>query len=62
MDIHKAGGGINFSVEETKKATEATLYQSLVERLKCFSKTGIISHNTLIIGPIFSNFIQLDIS
>jgi hypothetical protein len=40
MDIHKAGGGINFSVEETKKATEATLYESLVKRLTNFSKTG----------------------
>jgi hypothetical protein len=40
MDIHKAGGGINFSVEETKKATEATLYDSLIKRLTNFSKSG----------------------
>lgn len=40
MDIHKAGGGINYSVEETKKATEDVLYDSLVKRLENFSKTG----------------------
>jgi len=40
MDIHKAGGGINYSVEETKKANEAVLFDSLVKRLENFSKTG----------------------
>jgi imidazolonepropionase len=45
MDIHKAGGGINFSVEETKKATEDKLYESLVKRLTNFSKTGKSIYN-----------------
>lgn len=33
MDIHKAGGGIGFTVEHTRKATEAELLESLLGRL-----------------------------
>ena len=40
MDIHKAGGGINFSVQHTKNASEEVLYQSLEDRLMSFSKSG----------------------
>ncbi|XP_064632778.1 probable imidazolonepropionase [Lineus longissimus] len=33
MDVHKAGGGINFTVERTKAATEEQLFTSFRERL-----------------------------
>ncbi|KAK7102020.1 probable imidazolonepropionase [Littorina saxatilis] len=33
MDVHKAGGGIYFTVEHTRGATEDTLYELLKERL-----------------------------
>jgi len=40
MMIHEAGGGIHFSVEHTRKATEQQLYDSLINRLESFKKTG----------------------
>lgn len=40
MDIHKAGGGINYSVQHTKNASEEALYQSLEDRLMSFVKSG----------------------
>lgn len=40
MEIHKTGGGINFTVEHTKNASENTLYNSLKERLNNFTRTG----------------------
>ncbi len=40
MDVHKAGGGINFTVEHVRKATEDELYESLLERLKRMVKCG----------------------
>ncbi len=40
MDIHKAGGGINFTVRHTKEASEDQLYESLLQRLGNFSKSG----------------------
>ncbi len=40
MDIHKAGGGIHFTVEHTKNASEEKLYESLKNRLASFTKTG----------------------
>ena len=42
MMIHEAGGGIHFSVEHTRKATEQQLYDSLINRLESFKKTGLI--------------------
>lgn len=41
MDIHKAGGGIHFTVRHTKNATEDQLYKSLIDRLNNFSKSGM---------------------
>lgn len=40
MEIHKAGGGINFTVEHTKKASEEVLEESLNKRLYEAMKTG----------------------
>lgn len=40
MEIHQAGGGINFTVEHTKAASEEQLKNSLHERLQAAIKTG----------------------
>ncbi|XP_071960627.1 probable imidazolonepropionase [Antedon mediterranea] len=40
MDVHKAGGGINFTVEHTRKATEKELYASLKQRLNGMLRCG----------------------
>lgn len=40
MEVHKAGGGINFTVEKTKKATEKELYDLLMPRLHRMLKAG----------------------
>ena len=40
MEIHKAGGGINFTVENTKNASEEVLEKSLNERLNAAMRTG----------------------
>jgi imidazolonepropionase len=40
MDIHKAGGGIHFTVEHTKNSTEEKLYESFTDRLNKFIKSG----------------------
>jgi len=40
MDIHKAGGGINYTVKHTREADEESLYQSLVDRLNRMHQTG----------------------
>jgi len=40
MDVHKAGGGINFTVSATHKASEDELYQLLKPRLQRMSRAG----------------------
>ena len=40
MDVHKAGGGIHFTVDHVHKATEEELFSSLLERLKRMLKSG----------------------
>jgi imidazolonepropionase len=40
MEVHKMGGGINFTVEKCKEASEEELYESLIERLNNFTKSG----------------------
>ncbi|KAI3633523.1 hypothetical protein MIR68_008470 [Amoeboaphelidium protococcarum] len=40
MDIHKAGGGIQFTVEKTRQATEDQLLQLLMPRLDRMLKQG----------------------
>ena len=40
MDVHKAGGGIHFTVEHVRRATEEELVSSLLERLKRMVRCG----------------------
>lgn len=40
MMIHEAGGGIHFTVEKTKNSSEQELYESLIDRLEKFKKSG----------------------
>jgi imidazolonepropionase len=40
MDIHKMGGGINYTVKHTREADEEILYNDLVKRLKCMNSLG----------------------
>ena len=40
MDIHKAGGGIGFTVECVRKASEEELYTSLRKRLLRMLRSG----------------------
>ncbi|XP_019497214.1 PREDICTED: probable imidazolonepropionase isoform X1 [Hipposideros armiger] len=40
MDIHQAGGGINFTVERTRQASEEELFSSLQQRLQCMMSAG----------------------
>ena len=40
MDIHKAGGGIYFTVEHTRNASEDTLFELLKERLMRMVRSG----------------------
>ena len=40
MEVHEAGGGINYTVEHTKKANEEELYTLLVDRLRRMIKSG----------------------
>lgn len=40
MEIHKAGGGIYFTVDHTRRATEDTLYDLLKERLFKMLRAG----------------------
>lgn len=40
MDIYKAGGGIHFTVEHTRRATEEELFQLLRERLMRMLRSG----------------------
>lgn len=40
MDIHQAGGGINFTVEHTRQASEEELFGSLRGRLQSMVRAG----------------------
>ncbi|XP_045147300.1 probable imidazolonepropionase [Echinops telfairi] len=40
MDIHQAGGGINFTVECTRQASEDELFDSFQQRLQCMMRAG----------------------
>ncbi|XP_029418949.1 probable imidazolonepropionase isoform X2 [Nannospalax galili] len=40
MDIHQAGGGINFTVEQTRRASEEELFRSFQQRLQCMMRAG----------------------
>ena len=45
MEVHEAGGGINYTVEHTKKANEEELYTLLVDRLRRMIKSGKLGTN-----------------
>ena len=40
MEVHEAGGGINYTVEHTKKASEDELYTLLADRITRMIKSG----------------------
>ncbi|XP_069100954.1 probable imidazolonepropionase [Argopecten irradians] len=40
MEVHKAGGGIHYTVEHTQKASEDELYDKLKQRLNSMMKSG----------------------
>ena len=40
MEVHKMGGGIHFTVNHVREASEDELYESLMERLHRMSKCG----------------------
>ena len=40
MEVHEAGGGINFTVEKTRAASEAELLNLLMDRLERMLKAG----------------------
>lgn len=40
MDIHQAGGGINFTVEHTRQALEEELFILFQQRLQCMVRAG----------------------
>ncbi|KAL4676575.1 hypothetical protein H8959_010720 [Pygathrix nigripes] len=40
MEIHQAGGGIHFTVERTRQASEEELFRSFQQRLQCMMKAG----------------------
>lgn len=40
MDVHKMGGGINFTVRHTQQASEGALYSSLTARLRQMVTSG----------------------
>jgi imidazolonepropionase len=40
MEVHEAGGGINFTVDYTRKASEERLYELLEERLLRMLRSG----------------------
>lgn len=41
MEIYQAGGGIHFTVEHTRQATEEELFELLKERMMRMLSTGI---------------------
>lgn len=40
MEIHQAGGGIHFTVEHTRKATEDELFTTFQQRLERMLRAG----------------------
>jgi len=44
MDIYQAGGGIHFTVQHTRAATENELYELLRHRLMSMLKNGTEDH------------------
>ena len=55
MEVHEAGGGINYTVEHTKKANEEELYTLLVDRLRRMIKSGKLETNKKKLCAIPSN-------
>lgn len=46
LEVHKAGGGIQFTVTKTKEASEAELLESLKDRFRQMSKAGTTTVET----------------
>lgn len=42
MEIHQAGGGINYTVEQTRKASHEELYTLFKSRMKTLLKSGTV--------------------
>lgn len=40
MEVHKAGGGIHFTVDHTRRSTEDELFSSFKDRLLTMQKAG----------------------
>jgi len=61
MEIHNAGGGIHFTVEHTRRASEEELFRLLRERLIRMSKSGgSISPDSITLSPACAFFLFLD--
>ena len=52
MEVHQAGGGINYTVEHTRKASEEELYTLLVDRLTRMIKSGKTIDEKFMCKPI----------
>ena len=50
MEVHQAGGGINFTVEKTRAASEAELLGLLMKRLERMLGAGKLLFNFYIYG------------
>jgi imidazolonepropionase len=59
MDIHNAGGGIHYTVEHTRRASEEDLFRLLRERLIRMSKSGVY---VCVCGSISPDSITLSLS
>lgn len=40
LEVHKAGGGIHFTVDKTREASEEVLLEDLVKRLHKMTRAG----------------------
>jgi len=65
MEVHNAGGGINFTVDHTRNATEEKLYELLEERLMRMLRAGSIFtiyqfFFIFLIWTMFNNCVALD--
>ena len=51
MDIHKAGGGIMFTVEHTRHASEDRLYELFKDRMQQLLQAGMVVVKYHLIRP-----------
>lgn len=62
MDIHEAGGGINFTVEQTRNASEETLYELFKERMHQLLKSGECVPHSFFEWPVFCRRVVVAVS